>query len=73
MADCDVLHGAEDFSAVAVAQPAELRKEDTAVGRIEPDLLRIWVAEVARLTLLLEPREGSAFAEEVAVSSFQVL
>jgi len=69
----DVLHLAKRRTAVAVAQPTELGEKDAAVGLIELDLFRIWIAEAVGLALLLETREVGPFGEEIGVGTLQIL
>jgi len=71
--DGDVLRGAQDIPAVAVAQPAQLGQKHAAVGLVERELFGIGVAEVSGPSFLLEAREVGPLREEIAVGPFQVL
>ena len=69
----DVTYLTQNVAAVAIAQPAELRKKEAIVGLIELDLFRVGVTEAGVLALFLEAREIGAFGEKVFVRLLQVL
>jgi len=69
----DVLRHAEHGPTAAITQPAQLGQEDAAVGLVELDLLRVWVAEAVAPALLLETREVGALGKEVGIRPLQVL
>ncbi len=70
-ADGDVLDRAENSSALAVADPSDLREKDPGVGLVEPCALR----EPERILLALpaELRKARPFFEEVFVGPVEVL
>src|SRR3990172_2894810 len=72
LADRDISQLTRHLSAFVVAQPAELRKKNAAVGLNKPDLCGSRVAEGVASTLFLETRGLGPFCEEVGVGPFQV-
>ena len=73
LAHRDIAQRAQHVPAEADPQPAQLGQEDSAVGLIEFDLLRVGVAEAVVLAFFLEAREVGAFQEEVFVRFLQIL
>ena len=70
--DGDVLHRAQHIATVAIAHPAELREEDTAVGLIKPELFGVGVAKAIVLSPLLEAGKIGPLGEEIGISPLQV-
>ncbi len=65
LADGDVFDVAPHLPTVAIAQPAELGQKDPAVGLIQPDLLRVGVAETVGPSLLLEARKSARLSKKL--------
>ncbi len=58
---------ADDFTAIAIAYPAQLRKRYTIVGLIELHALR-----ASFLAAFLETRECCTLLEEILVAALQI-
>ena len=59
--------------AVAVANPAELRKLDSTIALVNRELLAIRESKaIRRLTFFLEYRMGCTFLKEIFVGAFQI-
>lgn len=69
----DVLDDTEYLTAIPVADPTELWQLDSALHRIDYELLWVWVPEAIALTFLLKTREIGTFLEEILVGTLQVL
>ena len=71
--DGDIAQFSGYAPAVAVANPAQFRQADPAVGLIQPDLLTIGVAKAVVLTLLPELWKTRPPFKEIPVGLLQVL
>ena len=67
LADSDVLHRTQHFTAEANPHSAELGQEEAIIMLFQPDLFRVGIAEAVVLAFLLEAREVGPLGEKVGV------
>src|SRR5690606_30805595 len=63
----------QNFSAVAVAHPAQFGQLDAAVDLVDLELLAVGVTKTLYAALALETRKAAALGKEVPVGTLEVL